>query len=74
MHKLAGVCIDKGLDPCTGLVVLDLHDVAKGEGAILLGDELQRGREVVILAVESQLGLADGFIRGESGGRRGNVG
>lgn len=53
MNKLAGVRINKGLDPRPSLVVLDLHDMGKREGAVLLRNELQRGWEIVILAVES---------------------
>lgn len=65
------MCVHERLEPCAGLIVLDLHDVREGERAVLLRDKLERGWVLVELARELALGRGDRVLQGNRGrGRR----
>ncbi len=72
LNDIARMGIDEGLEPRASLVVLNLHDVRKGEGAVLLGDELDGRWVLVELARERTLRLRDGIINGERRDSRGD--
>ena len=73
MHKVATVRINEGLVPCTGLIILDLHNTRKGQRTALLHNELKRGRLLVELAVEQGLSLCNCIGKGQEKHRRRDV-
>lgn len=72
VHKVAAVSINEGLNPSTGLVVLNLHNVSQSHGAVLLGNKLEGRGPFVVLATEGTLGFSNGFFEGERRLRRGH--
>lgn len=70
LDDLAGVCVHERLEPRAGLVVLDLNDVREGERAVLLRNELERGRVLVELARELALSRGNRVLQGDRGRNR----
>lgn len=70
LYNVATVGIDERLDPHGLSVVPDLDNMGEGDGAVLLRDELELGRVLVVRSGKLALSLGD-RIRGRNGGGSG---
>ena len=74
LDDVARVGIDERLVPHRLTVVPDLHNVGEGNGAVLLRNELELGRVLVVFCTELALSLGDRIVRRDGGGGGRHVG
>ena len=74
LDDVASVRVDERLVPHGLRIVPDLYDVCEGDRAILLRNELELGRVLVVFRAELALGLGDRIVRRDGGGSGRHVG